>query len=77
MNPENAKRRIEELSDKVNYYNEQYYIYDKSEISDYEFDQLLKELNNLEKEFPQYKLPHSPSSRVGGDITKKISGCKQ
>ncbi|QNL20762.1 NAD-dependent DNA ligase LigA [Hyphobacterium sp. CCMP332] len=76
MNPEHAKRRIEELSDKVNYYNEQYYIYDKSEISDYEFDQLLNELNNLEIEFPQYKLPHSPTSRVGGDITKKFAVVK-
>ncbi len=72
MNPEQAKRRIEELSDKINYYNEQYYIYDNSEISDFDFDELLEELNSLEKQFPQFKLEHSPTSRVGGDITKKF-----
>ncbi len=72
MNPEHAKRRIEELTDKVNYYNEQYYIYDKSEINDFEFDLLLQELSELELKFPEFKLPHSPTARVGGDITKKF-----
>lgn len=72
MSPEQARNRIDELSDKVNYYNEQYYIHDKSEISDFEFDKLLEELNSLEQEFPQFKLEHSPTSRVGGDITKKF-----
>lgn len=72
MEKENAAKRIEELTDKVNYYNEQYYIYDNSEISDFEFDALLKELEDLESKFPDLKLEHSPTSRVGGDITKKF-----
>lgn len=72
MNKAHAKRQIEELTDKVNYYNEQYYIYDRSEISDYEFDKLLEELTELETQFPDLKLPHSPTTRVGGDITRKF-----
>ncbi len=66
------KKRIEELSDKINYYNTQYYVNDRSEISDFEFDKLLEELQKLEQEHPELKMPDSPTQRVGGDITKKF-----
>ena len=67
---EDAKHRIQELTEKLNYYNHKYYQENTSEISDFEFDTLLKELQNLEENHPQFKLPDSPTQRVGGTITK-------
>ena len=67
-----AKKAIEELSDKINYYNDQYYQDHNSVITDYEFDQLLARLIKLEDEFPDLKSDHSPTQRVGGTITKSF-----
>lgn len=72
MNAEEAKKKIESLTEELNHHNYLYYQEAKPEISDYEFDQKLKELEKLEAEFPDLKLPHSPTSRVGGDITKEF-----
>ena len=72
MNPEEAKKRIDFLVEKLNYYNYQYYQNDVSEVSDFEFDKLLDELNGLEKEHQEFPNPHSPTQRVGGAITKKF-----
>lgn len=72
MNPEQAKSRIGELTKQINYHNHLYYQEDRIEISDFEFDQLLEELIRLEKEFPQFLDPDSPSQRVGGTITKEF-----
>ena len=70
MDNTDVKQKIEALTDELNHHN--YLYYQKSEpiISDYEFDQKLKELEALEAAHPSLKLPHSPTSRVGGDITK-------
>ncbi|MEQ9229963.1 MAG: NAD-dependent DNA ligase LigA, partial [Cyclobacteriaceae bacterium] len=65
-----AKARIDQLTDLLNHYNFQYYQNSQSEVSDFEFDQLLKELEHLETSHPQFKRPDSPSQRVGGTITK-------
>lgn len=73
MTSAEAKTRIQQLTDKINYHNDLYYNKSKSEISDYEFDQLLQELITLEGEFPALKLPDSPSQRVGGTITKEFA----
>lgn len=70
MTQEQAKSRITELTEKINHYNYQYYQKDTSEISDYEFDQLLQELIDLEEQFPSLRMADSPSQRVGGAITK-------
>lgn len=70
MTSAEAQKKIQELTDQVNYHNDLYYQKNKSEISDYEFDQLLEKLAQLEKEFPALKLPDSPTQRVGGTITK-------
>ncbi len=70
MTPEEAKTTIDELISKIDHYNYQYYQNSVSEISDFEFDQLLKKLEALEEEFPQFKFPYSPTQRVGGTITK-------
>jgi len=75
MNPiskDEAKTRIAELTDKINYHNHLYYQEDKSEISDFEFDQLMEELMQLEQQFPEFLLEDSPSQRVGGTITKEF-----
>jgi len=73
MTAEEAKKAIEQLSEKISYYNHQYYQESISEISDYEFDQLLEKLIRLEEQFPEYRYPDSPSQRVGGTITKEFA----
>jgi DNA ligase (NAD+) len=72
MSSTEAKKEIQDLIDQINHHNELYYQKNKSEISDYEFDQLLKKLGDLENEFPELKQPDSPTQRVGGTITKEF-----
>lgn len=72
MTNEEAKIKIDQLISKIDYYNEKYYLESISEITDFEFDQLLKELETLERSFPQYKYDYSPTQRVGGAITKNF-----
>lgn len=70
---EEAEKNINELIDKIDYYNTRYYQESASDISDFEFDQLLKTLENLEDEFPEFKYDYSPTQRVGGTITKSFN----
>ncbi|CAG5069416.1 DNA ligase [Dyadobacter sp. CECT 9623] len=70
MNPE---QQIQELTDKLNHYNYRYYQDSVSEISDFEFDQLLKELKALEDVYPEFRQADSPTQRVGGTITKSFN----
>ena len=72
MSSTEAQKLVQQLTDQVNYHNDLYYQQNKSEISDFQFDQLLKQLIALEEQFPQLKLADSPSQRVGGAITKKF-----
>jgi DNA ligase (NAD+) len=72
MKPNEAKIEIERLTKELTYHNHLYYIESKQEISDFDFDTLLKKLQELEKQFPQYASKNSPTKRVGGDITKKF-----
>jgi DNA ligase (NAD+) len=72
MNEREAIERINFLSETINYHNHLYYVESRSEISDREFDTLLKELQDLEAKFPQLADDNSPTKRVGGDITKKF-----
>lgn len=67
-----ALQEIESLTVKIHEYNQLYYVENNPVISDYEFDQLLKRLEALELEFPEYALENSPTKRVGGDLTKKF-----
>lgn len=76
MTAAEAKKQIEDLTNKINYYNHLYYQESKSEISDQEFDLLLKKLEQLEKDFPQHRLPDSPTQRVGGTITKEFESVR-
>jgi DNA ligase (NAD+) len=68
----NPQERIDELSDQLNYYNQKYYQDAVSLISDQEFDFLLKELEELEKKYPELVREDSPTHRVGGTITKSF-----
>ncbi|AKD04442.1 NAD-dependent DNA ligase LigA [Pontibacter korlensis] len=63
---------IQELTQRINHLNYQYYQNSISEVSDYEFDQMLKRLEALEAQYPELRLPHSPTQRVGGTITKNF-----
>ena len=72
MNNQEAKAEILELTEKINRYNFQYYQEDRSEVSDFEFDQLLERLIKLETSFPELREPDSPTQRVGGTITKQF-----
>ena len=68
MNKKQAKERIEELRKKTEYYAKKYYDDDKPEISDFEYDMLMVELRNLEKEFPEYQSKESLTQKVGGHV---------
>ncbi|MCS6968164.1 MAG: NAD-dependent DNA ligase LigA [Cytophagales bacterium] len=72
MTQQQAQQRINELVEKINYYNYRYYHDAVSEISDYQFDQLMEELMRLEQQFPEFARPDSPTQRVGGTITKEF-----
>ena len=66
MDKLDAKKRIDELTDVLNYHNRKYYIEDSPEIEDYEYDALMRELRSIEEQFPEYLSNASPSQRVGG-----------
>ena len=66
------QKRIEELTEQLNYHNYKYYVEDAPEISDFEFDALLRELEELEEKYPQYRSPVSPTVRVGGEAASQF-----
>jgi DNA ligase (NAD+) len=72
MEKDLAKIEIDGLIEKINKYNDLYYIENVSEISDFDFDMLLEQLQNLEREYPEFSYSYSPTKRVGGDIGKKM-----
>ena len=66
MNRNEAKARIDALTDKLNFHSYQYYVENESDISDYEYDMLQRELTALEAAYPEFRRPDSPAGRVGG-----------
>lgn len=76
MTKDQAKALIEALSKELMHHNHQYYVLDQPEISDYDFDMKLKELQKLEEQFPEFKVATSPTQRVGGEITKNFETVK-
>ncbi len=68
----NQEKRIKSLRNKLHSYNNAYYNEDESLISDFEFDMLLKELEDLEKTYPEFYDENSPTVRIGGEVTKKF-----
>lgn len=76
MTPEEAKKRIHQLTKELDEHNYLYYVQAKPVISDYDFDMMLEELTRLEKLFPEFASPDSPTQRVGGAITKEFKTVK-
>lgn len=66
MDIKSAKERIEELTEILKYHNRKYYIEDSPEIEDFEYDRLLRELEILEGEYPEFAAEDSPAKNVGG-----------
>lgn len=72
MDSQKALERIRFLRNELNRHNYLYYVKAQPEISDYDYDQLLRELIDLEKQFPEFDDPNSPSRRVGSDISQEF-----
>jgi DNA ligase (NAD+) len=68
MKPSEAKERIDKLRQEIEGHNHKYYVLNQPDISDFEYDILLSELNTLEKEFPEFMTGSSPTQRVGSDL---------
>ena len=66
------KNKIEKLKNELRQHNYNYYVLDAPVISDFEFDQKLKELQELEEKHPEYFDPNSPTQRVGGEVVKNF-----
>ncbi len=66
------RQRIEKLREELNMHNYNYYVLSNPTISDFEFDQKMKELTELEELYPEYADPNSPTLRVGSDLTKSF-----
>jgi DNA ligase (NAD+) len=71
-NPEQAKQEIDELSEKLNRHQHEYYVLNRPSVSDREYDRLFDRLLELEREFPDYRRADSPTQRVGSDLTHEL-----
>ncbi|MBU4349606.1 NAD-dependent DNA ligase LigA [bacterium] len=65
FNSHDVGKKIEELREKIRYYNYRYYVLDDPTVADIEYDQLMRDLIELEEKYPQYLTPSSPTQRVG------------
>ena len=68
-----AKKRIEKLCEVINYHRYLYHVLDRQEISEAALDSLKRELAELEKQYPQYASPDSPTQRIGGKPLDKFA----
>jgi DNA ligase (NAD+) len=73
---EDAKKDIEELKQKIRYHDYRYYVLNAPVISDYEYDQMMRKLKSLEERYPQFKMPDSPTQRIGGKPLEKFEKIK-
>ncbi|MDH4264158.1 MAG: NAD-dependent DNA ligase LigA [Deltaproteobacteria bacterium] len=72
MNEAQAQAKIEKLREEINFHNYRYYVLDHPVISDAEYDQLMRVLENLEQQFPNFVTPTSPTQRVGAPPLEKF-----
>ncbi len=72
MEEKKAVKEIQRLRQEIEEHNRRYYVEDNPVISDYEYDQLMNQLIQLEKEFPQYRYLNSPTRRVGAKISENL-----
>ena len=68
-----VEKKIKDLREELRRHNYRYYVLDEPSISDFEFDLKLKELQELELKYPEFRDPNSPTQRVGGEITKNFN----
>ncbi len=73
MNKTEAKQKIDTLRKQLSEHNYKYYVLSQPVISDYEYDMMMKELENLEKQFPEFDDINSPTKRVGNDISNDFN----
>lgn len=73
MDQQAAKQKISTLRKTIEDHNYKYYVLANPTITDYQFDMLLKELEQLEQQFPEFDDPNSPTKKVGGSITKTFT----
>lgn len=71
-----VKERIAQLTKTLEQYNYEYYVLDNPTVPDSEYDKLINELSNLEKEYPEFASPLSPTQRVGGKVLDKFEKIK-
>ena len=76
MSREDDIRRMSELVDLLEYHTRRYYVDNSPEISDFEFDALLRELQELENKYPDMASPNSPTKRVGSDLTSEFASAE-
>jgi DNA ligase (NAD+) len=76
MTTENIQQKIKQLRNELEEHNYNYYVLSNPEISDFDFDMKLKELEKLEQEHPEFQDPNSPIHRVGSDINQEFSQVK-
>ncbi|MBE6852897.1 MAG: NAD-dependent DNA ligase LigA [Ruminococcus sp.] len=67
-----AKKRIDELTEEISKHNHNYHVLDAPSIDDYEYDMLMQELKKLEEQFPELSYENSPTKRVGGTALNKF-----
>lgn len=72
IDTEPVRKHMEELAAEVDRLNHEYYMNDRSLVSDEEFDRMLRELQDLERQYPELASPLSPTKRVGGEVNKKF-----
>ncbi len=72
MNKQEAQNKIDQLRRELEEHNYRYYVLNQPVISDYDFDMLMKQLEKLEAEFPEFFDPNSPTRRVGSDISREF-----
>ena len=76
MKLEEIKKEIEELREKIELWNYQYYILDEPSVSDSVYDRELQRLINLETQYPEFKSPNSPTNKVSGFVSNKFNKIK-
>ena len=70
---DDAKEKIDRLRKLLNEHNYNYYVLNAPVISDREFDEMMRELQELEEKYPEYTDPDSPTQRVGNDINRAFT----
>ena len=73
MEEQKAAVRLTQLKEQIAYHDKRYYVLDAPEISDYQYDQLMRELLEIEAQYPQLLTADSPSQRVGGAPLKEFA----